>query len=137
MALLARKLPSRLASVLICCIILLTFLVFNQEPWQKIIIKRGIEQNIQILGVHEEYNNQSLGKSTSREDSIMNKEGMSSHEVFSVSVDHGESIFPGQKSKLTEYHPATVLDQPDDFARDNPDKFWKMGYEERSEVCTV
>ena len=67
----------------------------------------------------------------------MNKEGTSSHKVSSVSVDHGESTFPGQKPKLTEYHPARALDKPDDSGRDNPDNFWKMSYEERSKVRTV
>ena len=86
MALLAQKLPSCRLAVVICCIILLIFLVswFSQEPWQS----------------------------------------------------HGVSKFQFPKPKLIEYHPVTALDQPDDSGRHTPDDFWKMSYEERSEVRT-
>ena len=48
---------------------------------------------------------------------------------------HGVRIFQFPKLKLTGYHPARALDQPDDSGRDTPDDFWRMSYEERSEVC--
>ena len=73
MALLAQKSPSCRLAIVICCIVLLTFLVFSQESWQS----------------------------------------------------HGVGKFQFQKPKL--------IDQPDNS---DPDDFWKMSYEERSEVRT-
>ena len=49
---------------------------------------------------------------------------------------HGVSKFQFPKHKLIEYHPIRALDQPDNSERHTLDDFWKIGYEESSEVRT-
>ena len=131
MALLTQKLAYVLAFTM-CCIVLL---IFSQQPWQKMQTKRRYippGQRDQFRGLHIQYGNQNQGKSTSRKDT--GQEGMSSHKTTSISIDHGVNTFQGKKSKLTEYHQTTALDQPEDSTMNNPDDFWNMSYEERSKV---
>ena len=114
MASLAQKLPSCLALLSLCCILLVFVSVFRpwQEPWQKLLIKQvNIEQNVQI---HQEYSNQSPGKSTSNSREATKKKGVSGHKILPASVKRS-SVYVG----------------------DSPDEFWNMTYEERSKVGTI
>ena len=132
MASLAQKLPSCLALVSICCIVLMFVLAIRQEQWQNVLIKHiNIEQSVQILEPHQEYSNQSPGKSTANSREATMKNGVSGHKVLSASIKRSVTRkFQGRpKVKLTEHNQA-------DFVWDSPDDFWNMTYEERSKVGT-
>lgn len=131
MALLAQKLPSRLALVSVCCIVLV-FVVFRQVPRQKVQIKHiNIEQSVQILEPHQEYSNKNSGKTTSREAKTKREDNRKASPVSGRHISAAGRKFQGRsqhKLKWTEQYQAVLWDNPDDF--------WNMTYEERSKVST-
>ena len=112
----ALKSSRSFALVIICCILLISTLIFSQEPQKRVL---RYEKSFQILGPHKDSSNQTPERK--------NKEGLG---TLNTSIKHRMSKFQGQKFKSTKFHQAAS-------ARNNPDDddFWNMNHEERSRVC--